>query len=405
MQKFSGIEYVKIAIANAFGLDKELFECRIKWVDDLICAGLLTNSELMNVTTDNADEPALFTSGIMALKKALAGEPSGFMMGLDACASGIQIMGTLIGCETTCNSTGLIDPTVRSDIYTDVTDVMNNKLGTNTVIPRTDIKPALMTYFYGSKMQPIIIFGEDTPELFAFYDALNVIAPGAVLVMEQLMNAWQPYALDHSWTLPDGYKAYVPVMEAVDFKVEVDELNHSTFTHRVYENQGSKTGLSIAANIVHSIDGMIVREMNRRCNYDDNVLTTVLLQIERELGDVIYNTQPRWDNFISLSIANDVYTGNLALNDIDDETIVALYQTIVKSFNHKSFPLICVHDEFKCSPNNMNHLRHHYTDIFSELSQSNLLEDILSQVHGVPCNINKVGNISTLIEKSNYALS
>jgi len=403
MQTFTGIEYVKIAIANAYGLDKELFEVRIKWVDDMVCSGLLSNPELMNVTTDNAGEPALFTSGVMALKKALAGEPSGFMLGLDACASGIQIMGTLIGCETTCRSTGLIDPTVRADIYTAVSGVMVTELGQAFSMSRKDIKPAVMTYFYGSKMMPIQIFGEDTPELEAFYNSLYTVAPGAVVVMDNLMNSWQPYAMDHSWVLPDGFHAYVPVMEAVDFKVEVDELDHSTFTHRVYENQGTKRGLSIAANIVHSIDGMIVREMNRRCNYDLSIIGSVgsFLEVYLEHKNVVAD----YSEFVSLRLAEQLAKNEVHLSECSDGKLVALLEIITKTLAHSEFPIICVHDEFKCSPNNMNHLRRHYIDIFAELSKSNLLEDILSQVHGVTYKCIKTGNITALIEKSNYALS
>jgi hypothetical protein len=409
MQEFTGIEYTKIAIANAFGLDKELFDERIKWVDGMIVDGLLDSNNLLDCTTDLAEEPALFTSGIISLRDALTSEPSGYMVGLDACASGIQIMGALIGCEATCRSTGLIDPNVRADIYTSAEDVMNTKLAAQGIVlshSRADLKDATMTHFYGSKMKPIEIFGEDTVELEAFYESLSDIAPGAVIVMEHLLASWQPYALEHTWTLPDGFKAIVKVVDEVDFKVEVDELDHCTFTHRIYENQGKETGLSIAANVVHSIDGMVVREMNRRCNYDDNKLVTVMLQIERELGEVLDNTNANYDNFVSLVMVDKIYTGELALADVDDETICALYETIIKSVGHKSFPLICVHDEFKCHPNNMNHLRQHYIDIFSELSQSNLLHDILAEVHGVKSyQLHKLGNVSQLIEQSNYSLS
>ena len=150
MQKFTGIQYVKIAIANAFGHDKQLFEWRIKWVDDAVADHLLTSEDVLNQYIDNAAEPSLFLSGVMALKDALAGNASGYMVGLDACSSGIQIMGALIGCATTCRSTGLIDPTTRADIYTDVTNVMNqelNAIGLDVSPMRNDVKQALMTHF------------------------------------------------------------------------------------------------------------------------------------------------------------------------------------------------------------------------------------------------------------------
>lgn len=411
MQTFKGIEYVKIAIANAYGFDKKLFNERIDAVDTWVRNGLLDSTHVLNTLTDEADEPALFTAGVIALKDALEGKPSGFMVGLDACASGIQIMGALIGCETTCRSTGLIDPNVRADIYGAVSDAMSlefTKEGISTQLDRAGVKQALMTHFYGSKEQPKAVFGEDTQELDIFYDSLDAVAPGAVLVMEHLLAAWQPYALSHSWTMPDGFDVVIKVMEAVDFKVEVDELDHATFTHRIYENQGSEKGLSIAANVVHAIDGMVVREMNRRCNYDEAVLKKAYLMLVDYLGNVKTATQIAADytNFVSLRLAEQLATGEIELMQVPLPMLLALGEILVNTLGHNSFPIICVHDEFKAHPNNMNHLRQTYIDIFVELSKSNLLADILAQIHDVPFyNITKYGDVSKLISQSNYALS
>lgn len=398
MQEFTGTEYTKIAVANAFGLDKELFEDRIEWVED--------HRDTLASLIHQADEPAIFLSGLQALYAAEQGNPSGFMVGLDACSSGIQLMGALMGCEVTCENTGLVDPDVRADIYTTTTDVMNSELtkqGIAVAPKRSEIKDALMTHFYGSKAKPEEIFGEDTDELHCFYNSLNKVAPGAVVAMEHLLAAWQPYALEHRWTLPDGFEAVVPVMEAVDFKVEVDELNHATFTHRIFENIGTETGLSIAANVIHSIDGMVVREMNRRCNYDKEVLLRAYNKITRRIAG--RSITPTTD-FVSLRLAEDISSCEVDCADVDEGVLIVLVDLILKVLEHKSFPIVCVHDEFKCHPNNMNQLRKHYISIFAELSRTNLLADILAQIHGVPTyNLPKLGKVDHLIEKANYPLS
>ena len=100
------------------------------------------------------------------------------------------------------------------------------------------------------------IFGEDTPELQAFYKAMMIVAPGAWQVLEDLRNAWNAYALFHAWKLPDGYDAKVKVMEKVEKRIEVDELDHATFTHEFFVNEGSKTGISLVANVTHSKQSM-----------------------------------------------------------------------------------------------------------------------------------------------------
>ena len=63
-------------------------------------------------------------------------------------------------------------------------------------------------------------------------------------------------------------------------------------------------------------------------------------------------------------------------------------------------------DEFKCHPNHCNHMRQQYINIMAELAESNTLEDILSQIHGVKGSYPKLSdNLGELIRGSNYALS
>jgi len=402
MQTFTGYQYIKIDVANHYGLEKETFDSRIKWVD--------MHMNELEALVDEASSRPLYVAAVMALRDALAGVPSGHLVGLDACSSGIQIMGTLMGCPVTCESTGLVDPTVRADIYTDVTDVMNAKLhqaGINISPARSDVKSALMTHFYGSTMKPKEIFGEETIELEKFYEAQAEVAPGAVTTMEMLLGSWQPFGLSHDWSLPDGFEAKCKVMTPVDVKIEVDELDHATFTHRFYENEGTETGLSIAANIIHSIDGMIVREMNRRCNYDPVILAKAKDLIESELT----RRQPipsmvDTEQFISLVEAENIAKGKTCILDYTVSDLLRIDYLIGASMAHTAFPLVCVHDEFKAHANNMNHLRQHYIEIFAELGDSNLLADILTQVNQAPVTIDKVTPyISTLIRQSNYALS
>lgn len=84
---------------------------------------------------------------------------------------------------------------------------------------------------------------------------------------------------------------------------------------------------------------------------------------------------------------------------------MALLEVIDNCLQFRSFPIVCVHDEFKCHPNNMNFLRWHYRRIFQELSRTNLLEDILSQIHNTNYQLPKLGKVDHLIANANYALS
>ena len=244
MKSFTGYEYLLIDIANNFGLDKMLFEERIQWATEHL-------DELESLA-DKAECQPLYLKAVMALRKAQKGIPTGHLVGFDACCSGLQIMSAITGCVSGATATGLVDPNVRADAYTVVTDTMNSILGSGVVVSRKDAKRAVMTTFYGSKNTPKEIFGEDTPEINAFYQAANQVAPGAWELLQDLLASWQPYALVHSWKLPDGYDARVKVMGKITARVEVDELEHATFSYEFYENVGTKKGLSNAANVVHS---------------------------------------------------------------------------------------------------------------------------------------------------------
>ena len=237
--QYSGYEYLLIGAADAYGLDKLEFEKRIQWANN--------NMHQLEDLVGNADDVPLYIKGVAAIRDAQAGIATGHMVGLDACSSGLQIMGALTGCYETCRSTGLIDPHVRPDAYKTATDIINTSLGGGVTVPRRDMKQAVMTHFYGSKMKPIEVLGEDTPAYHAFFPAVAKMCPGAYQLCEGLLQSWQPFALQHSWTLPDGFEAVCKVYSEDVKIIEVDELNHATFSHTYRTMEGTETGLSNAA--------------------------------------------------------------------------------------------------------------------------------------------------------------
>jgi len=183
------------------------------------------------------------------------------MVGLDATQSGLQLMACLTGCRITAKNTNLINTGNREDFYNKVTDTMNElSLGGYS---RDLVKPATMTVFYGSTEEPKKVFGEDTPELAAFYATLEKECPGPMEMMEDIKKCWDSSTLVHSWRLPDGHTAYVPVKVQVKKKIEVAELNKATFTYITEINETSDYNIPLIANVVHSIDAYVVREMVR----------------------------------------------------------------------------------------------------------------------------------------------
>jgi hypothetical protein len=295
---------------------------------------------------------------MQAVRKAQAGIPSGHMVGLDACCSGIQLMSVLTGCLKGATATGLVLDE-RADAYTLTTQVMSGILGNSVSVSRADAKQSLMTAFYGSKAMPKQIFGEDTPELDAFYQAANEVAPGAWQLLQDLLGSWKPWGLLHEWKMPDGFDAKVKVMNKREARIEVDELDHATFTYTFYENIGARYGLSNAANVVHSVDAYVLREMHRRCNYDIAVVSSAALVLEielisRSLGmtqnqeDTLDKVSYYIEQYERSSLASTVilpYLDSDSVKHLSTEHLKALSQLTSNMLVHASFALVTVHDE------------------------------------------------------------
>lgn len=139
MKCFNGIEYIAIDVANSFGHDKWEFENRIQWVKDNI-----DNLEALESGADKKTLP-LYRKAVMALRKAMKGEATGHLVGLDAACSGMQIMSAMTGCVAGATATGLVNPNKRADAYTIVTETMNQQEGILVKVPRSDAKAAVMT--------------------------------------------------------------------------------------------------------------------------------------------------------------------------------------------------------------------------------------------------------------------
>lgn len=414
MTKYTGWQWLLIDAANQYGHDKKLFEERIEWAESMIAQG----PGYLELKTPMAETKPLYIKAVMAIRKAQQGIPTGHMVGVDATCSGIQIMSVLTGCTAGATATGLVDPNVRADAYTCVTNEMANILGNATGVSRADAKRAVMTSFYGSKAEPKALFGEDTPELNAFYQAASKVAPGAWELLQDLLASWQPYALSHGWKLPDGFDAKVKVMTKREVRIEVDELDHATFSYEFYENQGSRTGLSNVANLTHSMDAYVLREMHRRCNYDRDAIINAAMVLEMELiersmgGGPCEQADPTMtyyrDQYNRSSLASAVILPHLDQSNVQclsTKHIKALVVMADSMIDHKSFPLVTVHDEFKAHANNINHVRYHYKEILAEIADSMVLDDLMSQLHGRPGVFPKINyQLGDLIRGSNYGL-
>jgi len=310
MQPITPYEYLLIDVASQFGHDKCPWEERIDWTRE--------NLSCLEDGIGLAKKSLLYAKAVNALRMVQRGESTNHIIGLDASSSCVQIMGLLIGCEKSLIQTNMINTGEVQDVYTNTNTEMNIHLDDEIQVERDRVKRALMTSLYGSKMNPIMLFGDGTPELTQFYEARQTLIPGCMEVMSDLLSAWNPYNTSYQWTLPDGHVAKVMVTDPDNTSLRIRDIHgtKSSFTFEYKKRNITSTySTPICANVVQSIDAYLCRELIRRC-----------------------------------------------------------YKS--------GFNILTIHDAFYCHPNNVHVMRGHYLSICIELYESNFLSSIISELLG-----------------------
>jgi hypothetical protein len=412
MKTFTGMQWLQIDVANNHysGLDKLTFDKRLEWTK-----ANMDGLEREVFVKEWKTQPQ-YISAIMALRAAQQGEPTGHLVGVDATASGAQIMSALTGCYSGAEATNLVDPDRRANLYNDLMVQMSVELGKPIAdIPKDDVKKAIMTVLYGSEAMPAKLFGKGTPELAAFYRTVVKVLPGATRMLNALRNSWNPTALKHTLKLPDGFTAHMKVMVDCESRVEVDELDHATFQYNWKENCAQERGLSNIANAVHAVDAYVIRSLIRRTNYDEELFKWAEQALE---GRLLLATNERTtdpdvkyyiEQFDRSGIADLVIIPHIcddSVNGLSTDHAEKLLELVRCSLTHAPFESMTVHDAVYCHPNNVDKCRMHYRNLLAELADSSLLNDILSQLYGHDCTFEKESsNLGSYIRSSEYALS
>lgn len=401
-QTFTPREYLKIDIANNYGLDKDDWDQRISWFDK--------NEHQLKDLVASADEPALFFAAITAWEKVKAGQPIGYMISLDATSSGLQLLAALTGDRKAATLCNVIDAGHRADAYTGIYSQMVETIGETAKIDRSQTKEAIMTSLYGSTAMPKKIFGEGAL-LDVFYDTMKRNAPAAWELNEAFLAMWNPEVDINSWVLPDNFHVHVKVM---DQEKDTIQFLNQPFEIFYNVNRPTESGRSLGANTIHSIDGMIVRELIRRCDYDPAKIQSLrnLLQSEFIAGTDESTENGKlvaclWNHYqetgyLSARILEVLDADNIG--HVDTSVIIAL----LDSLPEKPFKVISIHDCFRCLPTYGNDLRRQYNIQLQLIAQSDLLSVLIGQIIGKPGRVH-IGKLDPdmhlEIMDTNYALS
>lgn len=429
MKTFTGLEYLKIDIANAAGQDKKLFEERLEWFDENIPETVVTmsNQELKEFVESftNIDSKELMFTGLMAYKDTFYNKPTGYMCQLDAISSGASLMSCLMGDRKGLENTGLLG-NKRSDLYTAIYNKMKEIYELPLSYKRDDIKKAAMTFLYGSIRQPSVIFNNDKDIIEAFWEAVKIEATGAYMLQQLLTSAWNPNAIYHRWVLPDLFTAHIPVMVEKEFTYTFtleDVKIEIPYTLKVEGNK--KSSVSNCANMIHSCDSLLIREMVRRCMFDKEHAQEVLwyllntkeelyepipvddLKVLGKLGECIYAYE--MSEFCSIRIVDEIKT-QADTYKLSKQHRTKLIDILKRMLHHGYIEMIAIHDCIKSHANNMNYIRYWYKEMCADIVESNMLPFLYNQLTSSKLDSHFLSKeerkaIADDVRKSNYGLS
>lgn len=394
-QSLTGMQYLQCEIAckadKAF--EKATWDERLAHFDSLD----FTNPN----TFKSASNPVGLRAAVLAYMDTLDGLPTGYMVSLDACSSGMQILSLLVECPTSFSLCGG-DSDQCVDSYVEIYDSMN----LHGVLTRKQVKAAIMTSLYGSVAMPELTFGANVDQ---FYDTMEKMAPGAWDLNQGLQELWDDVpGATYSWVLPDNFHACIETKDKEKLEFSLMGKPYA-LVHKVEGRPKFHKGLG--PNLIHSIDGMVVREMLRRCMFDKGRITEVInaittaVQGANEITSHDKMVERLWAHyedtgFLSARILDHITVENVG---ITDQMVIA---ELIQSMPDEPFDIVTVHDCFRAHPNHGDDLRRQYNRIMADVAQSTILKSMASQVAQKKINAKKVGKIDRdSILNANYMLA
>jgi hypothetical protein len=394
-QTLTGLEYLKAEIACKHDKTME----KLNWNERINHFHQMTLSD--ENTFKKASNPVGLRAAVEAYYETTAGNPTGYMVSLDASSSGLQFLSLLVSCPTSWNLCG--GETMKCvDSYATIYKAMY----LHGVLTRKQVKDAIMTSLYGSISTPEAVFGEN---IDVFFETMENMAPGAWDLNISLQELWnQVKGSTYQWVLPDNFHACIETKNKVqkgftflgeDHKINV-EIDERPSFHK-----------GLGPNLIHSIDGMVVREIVRRCSYNQTHVSNIIHSItgKKDFTQPTHNkekmTKMLWQHYIDtgfLSVRILDYLDSESLSLVDNMKIAQLIQGLPDD----PFHVVTVHDCFRAHPNYGNDLRRQYNIILADINDSHMLTNLCSQIAGRHISARKVGTIPRdQILEGNYLLT
>lgn len=405
--QFTAREYLKIDIAGLYGLDKKTWAERLAWFD-------AHESELESLA-DKADSPNCYIAAVNAWRDVHNGEPIGYGINLDATASGCQIMALLTRDKKSAMRVNLVNTDKREDLYSYIFGKMKELVPVADGISREKVKKSIMTSLYGSEAKPREVFGDKN--LRVFDKVMTKELPAVWKLNKFLLKHWDSTKEMYSWVLPDNFHVDCKVTNKVTFECQClgQDLSFTKEIEGCTEN-----GKFLSANLVHSVDGLINREITLRCNfsqsYKDHLkkltdLNAIFSEPERNTykqpKDSLRRFKTLWkrykkSGFLSARILQYVSIDALKLVGVSG---IRDLRKLIDSLPNKTFEVYSIHDCYRVLPSYGNQLREQYRIICKQIAESNMLDDIVSSMFDRPIHFKKMNeDLGELVMQSEYAI-
>lgn len=318
----------------------------------------------------------IYNEYVLNFRKDLEEGNSSEFYRIDQHMSGCADQGLAMRCAETLKNLG-ISTNEHKDGYTAVhskTAKMAEAIG--IYIPnlvRDTIKDIVIPHFYNGEFMAEKILGDKGAEVF--FEAYSKTFPLPEFFRKELKRVWKKQPVWY-WQLPDGYQVAIPSMSIPEeCTVMIDGklyyYNYATMTGKDAQYTSGKRvkgTLALCANVTHSIDGYVKREIIRRASmtkaHAEYVLSvckdasTELNDNYKRLIDIARRTGIVSIRFIYLLEENPVR--------LPDDILEQLH-IVMQRLPSRPFEVLAVHDEFAAKVQYINSLRIQANEVFASL--------------------------------------
>ena len=286
-----------------------------------------------------------------------------------------------------------IDPymSIASHIPQSILDSLPT-IDENTTTVRLKIKDCTIQYSYCGDATVKRYFGD---AFDAYSTAYAKVMPKGAEFRHATINGWNETVSEYNWDMPDGFHVCMPVLKGMytgyernptrvvlkdlSGKVIASAICKYTVQQPIAKKQSGSLGLG--ANMVHSTDAYLLRELIRRCKNQFKCSPYFLksgeLSTDSESACKIYECYKN-TGLVSLNILNYVKPGDTLPEEYLNK-VMGIYKTLPKV----GFNIRPVHDEFGIHPEHKETLVSQFNMLLSEIYCSNLAEYFMStQVKG-----------------------